>query len=228
MVYTPQNATDSLKQALSKIDELHARHSSSIKKISKLENELKEVKKLNQLLTERLEEKGISEGCKVGELRSSVDGMQDKIGKMHEQQRGENLVFELSKKDEEIRILKEKCETRFQQIKILEKQKAELCEQAKHFEAQYHLEMQETQSLKAQIQRLKDQVDALSSVNIVLDEDNPDKSIIDYRKAVYTLNAEVKRLNEDNSKLQDHSKDQSRQILQYKQQAEVTKVMQDT
>ena len=153
--------------------------------------------------------------------------MQGKVGKMYEEQEGENLVFELSEKDEEIRILKERCETRLQRIKVLEKQKAELGEQAKHFEVEYRLEGQETQSLKAQIQRLRDQLDAQPSVNIVLDEDNPDKSIIDYQKAVNTLNAEVKRLNKNISKLQDHSKDQSRQILKYKQQAEATEVMHD-
>ena len=86
----------------------------------------------NQILTVRLKESGITADLGVNVALEVCEG------KMYEQQSKEILKFE---KNEELRDLRKRYEAQYQQIEILEKQKAELSEQAKNFEMNYRLQL---------------------------------------------------------------------------------------
>ena len=152
---------------------------------------------------------------------SELCQLQSDLDKLHEHQVGENLAFGLTEKDEEIKVLKERCDTRYQRIKTLEQQTIDLAKQAKQFEIDYRVEVEENQSLHSDIEKLKHQLDTQTSVTD-LDEDDVDREITEYRKALSVLKSQVKSLNEDIETLRKHSKDQSHQILNYRQQAEMS------
>ena len=88
------------------------------------------------------------------------------------------------------------------------------------------MEVEENQLLRAENDTLKHQLD--SGLVVCLDDGEEDSDIpcetADLKRAVSVLKARVKDLNEDVSKLRDHSKEQSRKILLYKQQVEVSEV----
>ena len=183
-------------------------------RISKLEKKLKQANESNNnSVISRCEESN-------GELPQCVSDATERM--TYEQQTSENLAFELSEKDEEIRILKERCDARYQRIKTLEQEKADLSEQAKLFEIDYRVEDEENISLKAKLAEMNVHLDHLSSITDY--EENDDERTRDFKKALSILKKQVKVLNDDLAKLRDHSKDQSKQILTLRQQAEVTTV----
>ena len=187
-----------------------------MRRISKLEKKLKQVKESNNnSLISRCEESN-------GELPQCVSDATERM--TYEQQTSENLAFELNEKDEEIRILKERCDARYQRIKTLEQEKADLSEQAKQFEIDYRVEDEENVSLKAKLAEMNVHLDHLSSITDYEENDLDDERTRDFKKALSILKNQVKVLNDDLAKLRDHSKDQSKQILTLRQQVEVTTV----
>ena len=141
----------------------------------------------------------------------------------------ENSVFELSEKEEEIRTLKERYESRHQRIKCLEEQKSELSVQAKTFEVDYLAELEQNKLLQKEIEQLKHQ---LATTSLVASEatDYQDCSVEDDRcrcihmSVIASLRAQLKELNEDIVRVREHTKEQSQQILVYRQQAEMSEV----
>ena len=187
-----------------------------MRRITKLEKKLKQAKESNNnSLISRCEESN-------GELPQCVSDATERM--TYEQQTSENVAFELSEKDEEIRILKERCDARYQRIKTLEQEKADLSEQAKQFEINYRVEDEENKSLKAKLAEMNVHLDHLSSITDYEENDLDDERTRDFRKAISILKNQVKVLNDDLAKLRDHSKDQSKQILTLRQQVEVTTV----
>ena len=129
-----------------------------------------------------------------------------------------------SQKDEDIRVLRERCETQYQQIKTLEKQTTDLSEQVKHFESEYCVEVEENKVLKLENERLRNQLDALTSVSCLEDANSEEETIKNYKKALTSLKNQIDALNDDLMKLRDHSKEQSRQIQTLRQQTEAIEV----
>ena len=185
-----------------------------MRRISKLEKKLKQAKECNNNSV-------ICEESN-GEVPQCVSDATERM--TYEQQTSENLAFELSEKDEEIRILKERCDARYQRIKTLEQEKVDLSEQAKQFEIDYRVEDEENISLKAKLAEMNVHLDHLSSITDYEENDLDDERTRDFKKALSILKNQVKVLNDDLAKLRDHSKDQSKQILTLRQQAEVTTV----
>ena len=118
----------------------------------------------------------------------------------------------------------ERCETQDQQIKTLEKQIADLSEQAKLFEIEYCVEGEENKTLKCEIERLRHRLDTQTSVSFLEDTNSEEETIANYKRALTTLKKQIDDLNNDTTKLRGHSKEQSRQILKLRQQAEMTGV----
>ena len=187
-----------------------------MRRISKLEKKLKQAKESNNnSLISRCEESN-------GELPQCVSNAIERM--TYEQQTSENVAFEFSEKDEEIMILKERCDARYQRIKTLEQEKADLSEQAKQFEIDYRVEDEENISLKAKLAEMNVHLDHLSSITDSEENDVDDERTRDFKKALSILKNQVKVLNDDLAKLRDHSKDQSKQILTLRQQVEMTTV----
>ena len=136
----------------------------------------------------------------------------------------ENLLVLLTEKEDEIHALKEQHSKRLQQMRQLEDEKQSQCEQAKLFEIDYRVEAEENEALRAENDILKHQLD--SGLVVSLDDEGDDNTgeIDDLKRVISGLKARVKDLDEDRNKLRDHSKEQSRQILKYKQQVEVSEV----
>ena len=185
-----------------------------MRRISKLEKKLKQAKESNN--------NSVISQCEESnrELPQCVSDATERMA--YEQQTSENLAFELSEKDEEIMILKESCDARYQRIQTLEQEKADLSEQAKQFEINYRVEDEENESLKAKLAEMNVHLDHLSSITDY--EENDDERTRDFKKALSILKNQVKVLNDDLAKLRDHSKDQSKQILTLSQQVEMTTV----
>ena len=187
-----------------------------MRRITKLEKKLKQAKESNNnSLISRCEESN-------GEVPQCVSDATERM--VYEQRTSENVAFELSEKDEEIRILKERCDARYQRIKTLEQEKADLSEQAKQFEIDYRVEDEEKKSVKAKLAEMNVHLDHLSSITDYEENDLDDERTRDFKKALSMLKNQVKVLNDNLAKLRDHSKDQSKQILTLRQQAEVTTV----
>ena len=215
-----QNETnaDSLEQPLGEFSEMQQRYLSSIKRLSKLENELVEMKKLNQSLMEQVKDYEAKVTGEVGKDCSTKNfdlcQLRTELDKLREQHDNKNLPFEQTDKDEKIKSLKERCDDSYQQIKTLEQEKADLGGQAKQFESVYHLQVEENQSLRFEIKKLKHQLNAQTSV-IDSDLDDKEGRTIDYKKVLSSLRSQVKSLKDDIAKLRDHSEDQSHQLLKY-------------
>ena len=132
----------------------------------------------------------------------------------------EKLLELLTEKEDEIRALKEEHSKRLQEMRQLEDEKQNQNEQAKLVEIEYHVEMEQNEKLRAENDTLKDQLD--SGLVASLDEEDEDIDVL--KRKVSGLKARVKDQNDDINKLRDHSKEQSRQVLKYKQQVEVSEV----
>ena len=187
-------------------------------------------------LFDKLKEKDKHIQCLLRRLQNIIDQESDVTGQHKENPQhlkltsstSEILAVQLTEKDDEIRVLKEQCDKRTQQIRLLEGEKIGHCEQAKQFEIDYHVEVQENEVLRAENETLKHQLD--SGLVVCLDGEGDDNAgeIDDFKRVVSSLKARVNELNEDVNKLRDHSKEQSRQILKYKQQVEVSTVSIDS
>jgi DNA repair exonuclease SbcCD ATPase subunit len=207
IIHTQNDAnSDTLAQALSKFDDLQQRYCSSMKKISQLERQLKEARQQNESLMEQLggAQSTHSHASKYRHTEHQISG---------------DLVFE--KDDEEI---KEKCGARDQRIKSLEKQNADLTKQVKQFEIDCHIEVEENQVLKSEIENLKRQLEALSSEECIEDDSSDEQMTTNYKKVLTVLRKQVGDLSDDLEKIRDHSREQSRQILMLRQQTEMTGV----
>ena len=204
---------------MNKFDELQQQNADHVERISKLEIKIKKLKKENKSLTEQLK-------CRYPDATTDPDSTEkhSELDKYHEQKARERYIFELAEKESEIKTLKERCESRYLRIKSLEQERADLSEQAKQFEINYRVEMEENQSLKNEIKELQCLLDNLSSVSDVDESMSEEESTVDYKKTLFLLKSHVKHLNEDLDKLKDHSKVQSRQILTYRQQVEMIEV----
>ena len=95
----------------------------------------------------------------------------------------------------------------------------------KHFEIDFHVEVEENKVLKSEIESLKHTLETLSSEECIEDTNSDEETIANYRKVLSCLKKQVDALNNDVVKLSDHSKVQSRLILKLKQQSEMTKVL---
>lgn len=129
-----------------------------------------------------------------------------------------------SQKDEDIRNLRERCQIQYQQIKALEKQTADLSEQVKHFQCEHYVEMEDNKALKVEIERLRRQLADQTSISCLEDTNSEEETIANYKEALTSLKNQIDDRNDDLTKLRDHSKEQSRQILKLKQQAEMIEV----
>jgi regulator of replication initiation timing len=134
------------------------------------------------------------------------------------------LLLLFSQKNKDIRILRERCETQYQQIKALEKQTTDLNDQVKHFESEYCVEVEENKALKVENERLRHQLAAETSASCLEDTSSEEETIANYKKALISLKNQIDDLNDNLAKLRDHSKEQSRQILKLRQQAEMIEV----
>ena len=129
-----------------------------------------------------------------------------------------------SQKDEDIRNLRERCQIQYQQIKALEKQIADLSEQVKHFQCEHCVEVEVNKTLTAETERLRCQLANQTSISCLEDTNSEEETITNYKEALTSLKNQIDDLNDDLTKLRDHSKEQSRQILKLKQQAEMIEV----
>ena len=132
--------------------------------------------------------------------------------------------------EDEICVRKEPCDMPSQPIRLSEDKKLGQCEQAEHFGIECCIEVNELLRYKNDTQ--EHQPDS----GLVAYSDQPDSGLVgcsdcegdgkseDLKGTQSGLEAQVKVLNEDVKKLRDHSKEQSRQVLKYKQQAEVSTV----
>lgn len=138
----------------------------------------------------------------------------------------EKLVILLSEKEEEIRGLREEHNKRLQQLRELEDEKQSQREQPELCETGYHVEVEQNEALRAENENLQHQPDSGLVVSLEGEEDDIiiTGDIDDLRGEISRLRARVKEQNADLTKLSDHSKEQSRQVLKYKQQVEATEV----
>ena len=133
----------------------------------------------------------------------------------------EQCVLEISSNIEEIRQLKENIEQLRSQKSAVEIEVVNISKQAKHFEIQYHTEREHGQRLRDQIGQLQQQLEV-----IPLPEQNDKASSGEENsgKIIARLQGRIKMLNDNVSKLQKHSVEQSRAVLHLKQQAEMSQV----
>lgn len=203
--------------------------------IQRLQEQLTEKEELVQMLIDQqLKQHSITDGdheCGVSppvdqsEEKSKLCQLQLELDNLR--QLSENNVFELTEKDEEIRVLKERCETRHQRIKCLEQQKRDVSEQAKKFEIDYRATLEEKQLLESEIKKLDHRLEARSNLAELSDKDGVQDingEGVNHEGVITNFKVRIKELNDDVSKLREHSKEQSRQILVYRQQAEMTEV----
>ena len=127
----------------------------------------------------------------------------------------ESLAILLAEKDDQIRGLREESD---QRIKLLE----EHCEQAKKFEIDFRVEAEENQELRAENEELRNRLD--SGFDAEFGGECDEDTTYSHGRIVSGMTARIKDLNEDVLKLRNHCKEQSRQILKYKQQVEVSEV----
>lgn len=134
----------------------------------------------------------------------------------------ENLAVLLAEKDDQIRGLREQSDSRYQQIKLLEEQKQDHCMQAMQFEIDFRVEAEENQKLRTENEALRNQLD--SGFDVEFDGECDEDTTGSHGKIASGMIARIKDLSEDVLKLRNHCKEQSRQILKYKQQVEVSEV----
>ena len=136
----------------------------------------------------------------------------------------DDLVIEVSQSHQEIKILQESLDHVTNQSSSSEGEKIqELAEHAKHFEVEYRTERDDNERLQAENEQLQQQLDTILVTETKLDalpvEDGGHNKV-----TIGRLQVRIKQLNEDVTKLREHSKGQSRQILRLRQQTEITKV----
>ena len=124
--------------------------------------------------------------------------------------------------EDEIHILKEPCGDRTFQPTI-RLQEDDQCEQAEPIEIECEVDVEDDELLSSGNDAQPDS--GLVGCSDGEGDDNP-SGVVDALKSskVSSKEARIKVLTEDVKKLKEHSREQSRQILKYKQQAEVSTV----
>ena len=133
----------------------------------------------------------------------------------------EQRIFEISSHTEEIRQLKENIEQLRSLKSAAETEVVNISEQANNLEIQYHTEREHSQRLQDQIAQLQQQLE----VTPLPEQDDKASSCEESSaKIIARLQCRIKMLNDNVSKLQEHSVEQSRAVLHLKQQAEISQV----
>ena len=133
----------------------------------------------------------------------------------------EQHIFEISSNTEEIRRLKENIEQLRSLKSAAETEIVNISEHAKHLEIQYHTEREHGQRLQDQIGQLQQQLEVTP---LPEQDDKASSGEENSAKIIARLQCRIKMLNDNVSKLQEHSVEQSRTVLHLKQQAEMSQV----
>lgn len=213
-------------QLLRKIVELERKVKEGESQLAKKERELQHLQKLGQRDKPRIFQRQNSYEMAVISGQTSDSNKDKEIRSLQRQLdtfrwESEQYVFEVSKSDEEIRQLKERIEQLQGQKLATETDIANACKQAKHFEIQYCTEREHSQRLQDEIKQLQRQLDVAPLSEL---EDKPSGGEEGSAKVIARLQNRIKLLNENVSKLQEHSVEQSRAVLSLRQQAEISKV----
>ena len=157
----------------------------------------------------------VTHSQEVLRLQSKVESLQVDV---------EKYTYAITEHAKEIKMLRERCESRGLRVKSLEEQNRQLSEKATKFELCYHTESEENQSLRQTIERFEQQLNHEPTLDDAdeIDDCTSDKTVT--HKTVVAQKIQIKQLNEDITKMRGHSKQQSQQIREYRQQAEMTKV----
>ena len=155
---------------------------------------------------------GLSKDQEIRSLKQQIDSIRWE---------GDQHVFEISRKDEEIRQLKESIEQLRNQRLNAEREITNASEQAEYFEIQYCTEKEYSQRLQDEIKQLQQQLDVASLSEV---DDKASGGEESSAKVIARLQCRIKLLNDNVSKLQKHSVEQSQAVLNLKQQAEMSQV----
>ena len=134
----------------------------------------------------------------------------------------DDLAIEVSRMYEENKILRGRLECVTTQSSGSEEIK-KLSEQAKYLEVEYQTEKNDNEQLRAENKRLQQQLDTPLVTETELSA-LPSEGESHDKVTIGRLQARIKQLADDVSKLREHSKGQSRQILRLRQQTEISKV----
>ena len=96
----------------------------------------------------------------------------------------------------------------------------EIRKQAEQVEVKYQVEREEKERLNSQVKHLQEQFKSLLAVHV----DEKAEAHCSDGNVIGRLQARIKQLNEDLTSLREHSKTQSRQIIVFRQKAELTEV----
>ena len=213
-------------QLLRKVSELERKVKEGQSQIAKKERELQHWQKLEQRDKHRPIQRQDSYEKAVTSSQGSGSNKDQEIRSLKRQidnlrWKGEQRVFEISRNDEEIRQLKENIEQLRSQQSAAETDIVNISEQAKHFEIQYCTEREHTQKLWDQIKQLQQQLEVAP---LSEEDDKASGGEESSAKIIARLQYRIKLLNDNISKLQEHSVEQSRTVLNLKQQAEMSQV----
>ena len=213
-------------QLLRKVSELERKIKEGQSQIAKKERELQHLQKLEQRdkryafqrqdsyekAVTSSQGSGLNKDQEIRSLKRQIDTIRWE---------GDQRVFEISRKDEEIRQLKESIEQLRNQKLNAETEIANASEQAKHFEIQYCTEKEYNQRLQDEIKQLQQQLEVAPLSEV---DDKACGGEESSAKVIARLQCRIKLLNDNVSKLQEHSVEQSRAVLNLKQQAEISQV----
>ena len=155
-----------------------------------------------------------SEAHMIRQLQSEVERLQDDVD-IH--------LYEITEHVKEIAMLKDRCEARGQKIESLEAQNQNLIEKANKLEIDFRTKAEENESLRQQLEGLKHEESTLCDGDSDAADGNGEEQSNPHSVLV-TLRLQIKQLNDDVTRMKEHSREQSRQILEYRQQADMTKV----
>ena len=214
--------------------ELQTKNTSLLKKIAELERKVKErdsqiKRKDNELMNlqtrrekphafqrqnshEMAVTSGKTKDQEICSLRRQVDNLESA---------DEQHILEVSRKDEEIRQMKEHIEQLQYQKSAAETDAVNISEQVKRFEIQYRTEKEYSQRLRVEIEQLQQQLDVAPQAEV---DDKGSHDDEGGARTIARLQSRIKQLIEDVNKLKEHSLEQSRAVLNLRQQAEMSKV----
>ena len=125
--------------------------------------------------------------------------------------------------EDEIHLLKEPCGDRTFQPTI-RLQEDDQCEQAEPIKIECEVDVEDDELLSSGNDVQEHQLDSGLVCSDGEGDDNPGGVVDALKRKVSSKEARIKVLTKDVKKLKEHSREQSRQILKYKQQAEVSTV----
>ena len=224
--------------------ELQAKNTKLLKKIAELERKVKEresqVEKKERELQNLIEKRRQRDKPHPLQRQSSYEKVvtssqgsiktKAKDQEIHSLRQLDNLesvkledekhILEISRKDEEIRQLKENIERLRNQKSTAETGMETITKQVEYFEIQYCTEKKHTQRLQDEIKQLQQQLDLVPLSEPGKSSGGEEGSA----KIIAHLRNRIKQLTDDTSKLKEHSLEQSRAVLSLRQQAEMSKV----